>query len=112
MTVAGAHHTPIVLSAAVIDQCRAFVSDSYVRRLFACAIDDEAIDTRHIIETKNDKDMKHEKEMVDVIGTSVANLAAKEAMVDRSKSIWQTSRWAKKLSNSVVSPPFRKHTNP
>lgn len=106
VSLGGAHHTPIVLSSVVIDQCKTLVLDSYVRQLFRCAIDDTAFDTASILESKNEKDLKHEKELVDVGASSAASLAAKEAMVDRSKSFWQTSKWAKKLSQSVVSLLF------
>lgn len=103
VSLGGTHHTPIVLSSVVIDQCKTLVLDSYVRQLFRCAIDDEAFKTDDILELKNEKDLKHEKELLDIGTASAASLAAKEAMIDRSKSFWQTSKWAKKLSQSVTS---------
>uniref|UniRef100_A0A7S4JH34 Uncharacterized protein n=1 Tax=Odontella aurita TaxID=265563 RepID=A0A7S4JH34_9STRA len=103
LSLGGAHHTPIVLSSVVIDQCKTLVLDSYVRQLFKCAINDTAFNTDKILESKDEKDLKHEKDLIDVGTTSAANLAAKEAMIDRSKSFWQASKWAKKISQSMTS---------
>ena len=50
-----------------------------------------------VIETKNEKDLKYEKDMDDVEATSATFLAAKEAIVDRSKDFWNSSKWAYKL---------------
>lgn len=77
--------------------------DSFVRNLFNCAIDDEALKTANILGAKNDKDLKLEKDMAEVATASATSLAASEAKVDRNKSFWKSSKWARKLSSSVVS---------
>lgn len=99
----GSSSSPIVLSDVVIEQASALISDSYVRALLRCAIDDDALQTQKIIGTKTEKDKKHEKDLKEIGSESVASLAAKEAMVDRNRSFWQSSKWAKKLSQSMVS---------
>lgn len=99
----GTRSTPIVLSAVVIDQCRALVADSYVRNLFRCAIDGDRIGVESTLAGRTDKDRKYEKEMAELGGASAASLAAAEARVDRSKGFWQSSRWAKKLSRNLNS---------
>lgn len=93
----GSTSSPIVLSDVVIDQASTLLSDAYVRALFKCAINDEALDTQHVIITKSDKDKKHEQDLDELGTTSASSVAAKEAMVDRNKSFWQSSKWAKKL---------------
>lgn len=97
------HHTPIVLSPVVTDQCKLLLVDSFVRNLFNCAIDDDVLGTVNILRTKNDKDLKLEKDMAEVATASATSLAANEAKVDRNKSFWKSSKWARKLSSSVVS---------
>jgi ubiquitin-protein ligase E3 C len=98
----GAHHSPIVLSTVVLDQCKILLVDSYVRELFSSAINDTALNTKHIVTTKNEKDLKLENDMVAVGGASAASLAAKEARIDRDRSFWKSSKWAKKLSKTMV----------
>ncbi|EED96465.1 hypothetical protein THAPSDRAFT_268040 [Thalassiosira pseudonana CCMP1335] len=97
----GSSSSPIVLSDVVIEQASALISDSYVRALFRCAIDDDALQTQKILGTKTEKDKKHEKDLKEIGSESVASLAAKEAMVDRNRSFWQSSKWAKKLTQSM-----------
>uniref|UniRef100_A0A7S2UH98 HECT-type E3 ubiquitin transferase n=1 Tax=Attheya septentrionalis TaxID=420275 RepID=A0A7S2UH98_9STRA len=99
----GAHHSPIVLSTVVLDQCKILLVDSYVRELFSSAINDTALNTEHVITSKNDKDLKLEQDMAAVGSTSAANLAAKEARIDRDRSFWKSSKWAKKLSKTMTS---------
>ena len=98
----GSSSTPIVLSDVVIDQASALLSDSFVRSLFRRAMNDEALETQKVIDTKTDKDKKHEQDLEEVGFSSVASVAAKEAMIDRTRSFWQSSKWAKKLSKSMV----------
>jgi len=97
----GSSSTPIVLSDVVIEQCSAILSDSYVRALFTCAIDDEELDTKKVINTITDKDRKHEKDLEELGTSSAASVAAKEAMIDRNRSFWQSSKWAKKLTSFI-----------
>jgi len=97
----GSTSSPIVLSDVVIDQASAVLSDAYVRALFKCAINDEEIGTEKVINTKTEKDKKQEQDLDELGLESTASVAAKEAMVDRSKSFWQSSKWAKKLSNLI-----------
>jgi len=97
----GSSSTPIVLSDVVIEQCSAILSDSYVRALFTCAINDEELDTNKVINTITDKDRKHEKDLEELGTSSAASVAAKEAMVDRNRSFWQSSKWAKKLTSFI-----------
>lgn len=99
----GSTSSPIVLSKVVIEQATLFLSDSYVRSLFNCAIDDEVLMTRNVIDTKTEKDIKQENDLTELGSTSVTSLAAKEAMVDRNRKFWQSSKWAKKLSNFISS---------
>jgi hypothetical protein len=95
------HHTPIVLSPVVIEQCKLLLVDSFVRNLFNCA-DSPTLGTEEVLRAKNDKDLKHEKDLAQVRTSSAASLAAKEARVDRSKGFWQSSKWARKLTSGVV----------
>lgn len=99
----GDHHTPIVLSSVICDQCKLLVVDSFVRNLFNCAIDEDALGVQDVLRSKNDKDMKHEKEMSEFGTSSATSLAASEAKVDRNKSFWKSSKWARKLSSGMVS---------
>lgn len=106
----GSSSTPIVLSDVVVEQACALLADSYVRSLFKCGINDHLLGTEKIIRTKSDKDKSYEKDLDDIGSESVANLAAREAMVDRSRSFWQSS-WAAKISrtmNSLISGPGEK----
>jgi ubiquitin-protein ligase E3 C len=59
--------------------------------------------TEAVLRAKNDKDLKHEKDLAEVRTSSAISLAAKEARVDRSKSFWQSSSWARKVTSTVVS---------
>ena len=97
----GSSSTPIVISDVVIEQASAILSDTYVRALFKCAINDEELGTDKVINTKTDKDMKHEKDLDELGTSSAASIAAKEAMVDRNRSFWQSSKWAKKLTSLI-----------
>mmetsp|Transcript_2993 Transcript_2993/g.3460 ORF Transcript_2993/g.3460 Transcript_2993/m.3460 type:complete len:1148 (+) Transcript_2993:143-3586(+) len=97
-----AHYAPIVLSPIILDQCRILLLDSYIRQLFSTAIMPSS-DINKILITKNEVDVKHEKDLQGVGGSSASALAAKEAMVDRSKSFWQRSAWAKQISKKVSS---------
>eukprot|EP00804_Cyclotella_cryptica_P013242 CCRYP_007021-RA/>CCRYP_007021-RA protein AED:0.07 eAED:0.07 QI:1533/0.88/0.9/1/0.88/0.9/10/126/925 len=106
----GSSSTPIVLSDVVVEQACALLADSYVRSLFRCGINDNILGTGKIIRTKSDKDKSYEKDLEDIGSESMASLAAKEAMVDRSRSFWQGS-WAAKISrsmNSLISGPGEK----
>jgi hypothetical protein len=93
------HLTAVVLSPVVLDQCKYFLVDSYVRDLFSFAIDDEAMGTDKILREKNDKDLKQEKDLSN--NTTATSLAAKEARVDRSKGFWNSSKWAKNVKKGV-----------
>ena len=97
----GSSSTPIVLSDVVIEQASALLSDTYVRALFTCAINDDELETNKVINTKTDKDQKHEKDLEELGTSSAASVAAKEAMVDRNRSFWQSSKWAKKLTSLI-----------
>lgn len=93
------HLTAVVLSPVVLEQCKYILHDSFVRDLFAFAIDDEAMGTDKTLREKTDKDMKQEK---DLSGTATAaGLAAKEARIDRSKGFWNSSKWAKNVKKGV-----------
>lgn len=98
----GSSSTPVVLSPVVLSEVMVLLSDSYVRSLFTIAINDEVLQTRKVIDTKTDKDIKHEKDLEKLGMFSAASVAAKEAMVDRNRNFWQSSKWAKKISQSVV----------
>eukprot|EP00934_Nitzschia_sp_Nitz4_P006977 Nitzschia sp. Nitz4//scaffold196_size54656//16609//20632//NITZ4_006637-RA/size54656-snap-gene-0.31-mRNA-1//-1//CDS//3329540420//6967//frame0 len=91
------HHTPVVLSSVVLKQCHTLLVDSFLRHLFSCAIDDEALRTNQVLQAKTEKDRKHEPH------ESAVALAAKEARKDRTKSFWNSSVWAKKLTKGVSS---------
>ena len=96
------HHSPIVLSPVVIQQCKALLSESYVRKLFHCAIDLKLLKTQEVLVTKNERDLKHEKDLQDAgVSVSAASLAAKEARVDQSRSFWNSSGWARKMTKGV-----------
>lgn len=105
----GSSSTPIVLSDVVIEQASALLSDSYVRALFTCAIDEDRLNTKIVINAKTDKDEKHEKDLQEIGMSSAALVAAKEAMVDRNRSIWQSSKWAKQLSSLISGSREKKY---
>ena len=94
------HHSPVVLSPVVMEQCKLLLVDAFLRKIFQCAIDEEALKTEKILNTKIDKDMKHEMDLQEA-GQSAATLAAKEARVDRSRSFWNSSAWGRKLTKGV-----------
>lgn len=100
----GSSSTPIVLSGVVIEQVSAVLSDSYVRALFTRAINDDELDTKNVINTKTEKDGKHEKDLEDIGMSSATSVAAKEALADRNRSFWQSSKWAKKLTSLLSGP--------
>ena len=94
-------YTAIPLSPIIIDQCRLILLDSWIRSLFHKAIDPEFLGTDKIMKQKNDLDLKYEKEMM--TGDNAMTLAAKEATHERGQGIvWQSSKWAKKLSKTMV----------
>jgi hypothetical protein len=90
------------LSPIILEHCRLLLVDSFVRDLFACAVNISLVDTERVLSEKNDKDLKLEREMTEVGSSSAADLAAKEARVDRTRSFWQSSKWARKLLGSGV----------
>ena len=100
----GASSTPVVLSDVVIEQASAILSDSYVRALFTLAINDDELNTKTVINTKTEKDGKHEKDVEDIGMSSATSVAAKEALADRNRSFWQSSKWAKKLTTFLSGP--------
>ena len=95
----GGHHTPVILSPIVLEQCRLLLVDSYVRGLFINSINTNALKTESILKVKNEKDVKLDKDLTST--STAASLAAKEARVDRSKGFWNSSKWAKNLSSGV-----------
>eukprot|EP00980_Cylindrotheca_fusiformis_P001483 scaffold345_cov134-Cylindrotheca_fusiformis.AAC.94 len=94
------HQTCVRLSPIVMEQCRVLISAGCVRRLFHCAVDQNVLKTKETLRAKNDRDLKHEKEFEEA-GASAVSLAAKEARIDRSKSFWNSSSWARKVSSGV-----------
>lgn len=95
----GSSSTPIILSDVVIEQASAILADSYVRALFSCAINDNELNTMKQINTITERDNKHEKDLEDIGTSSAASVAAKEAMADRNRNFWQTSKWGMKLQS-------------
>ena len=81
--------------------CR-FPIDSFVRQLFNCAIDERTLESDRVLRRKDRKDTAMENKLWEAGSSSATALAAQEAMVDRSKKFWH-SRWAKKLSKTMVS---------
>ena len=100
----GSSSTPIILSDVVIEQAAAILADSYVRALFSCAINDNELNTMKQINTITERDEKHEKELEDIGSSSAASVAAKEAMADRNRNFWITSKWGMKLSSLLKGP--------
>ena len=96
------HHSPVVLSSVVMEQCKMLLVDAFVRKLLHCAIDDETLKTEVILLQKNEKDLKQEKELQDAGQASAANLAAQEARKDRNRGFWNSSGWARKLGKGVT----------
>ena len=97
------HHTPVVLSPVVLEQCRAITLDSFVRRIFRCAIDTEYFQTESVLAERTDEDTKMEKDLLEASGSSNTALAAREARMDRSKPFWATSKWARRITKNVTS---------
>jgi len=97
----GGHHSPVVISPVILEHCRALVADRWVRKLFRCAMDTDRLQTDVVLAKKTDKDLKMEKDLFQVGSSSVASLAAKEARVDRNKSFWKSSAWAKNMKQGV-----------
>jgi ubiquitin-protein ligase E3 C len=95
-------HKPVVLSPVVIEQCKALLVDSHVRRMFTITIDTDILKTNEVLQKKDEKDLKLEDEMMKEGTTSAAALAAREARIDRSKSFWNSSKWARKLTKGVA----------
>ncbi|KAL7575887.1 hypothetical protein ACA910_003199 [Epithemia clementina (nom. ined.)] len=96
------HSTPIVLSAVVLDQCKSLFVDSYVRNLLSNAIDANRLDIEKVLQSKNDKDKETEQSLASEAGLSAISLAAKESRIDRNRSFWNSSKWARKVSKGVV----------
>jgi hypothetical protein len=96
------HHTPVVISSVVLEQCKAFTLDSFVRRLFQCAIDKDYFETDKVLSSKTEEDVQLEKDLSKSAGASTVSLAANEANIDRSKSFWSSSRWARRLTKNVA----------
>lgn len=99
----GGNHKPIVLSPIILEQCRALIVESYVRRMFQSAMDTTHLRTDSVLAIKNDKDIKLEKDLNETGNSSAASLAAKEAREDRNKNFWNSSKWARKLGKGVAS---------
>ena len=97
----GGHHSPVILSPIILEHCRMIVADSWVRKLFQCAMDLDRLKTDEVLIKKTDKDLKMEKELSELGSSSVASLAAKEARVDRNRSFWKSSAWARNLTKGV-----------
>ena len=98
----GAQMTPIVLTPVILDQCKLILLDSYVRTLFNCAIDMDALNVNLIMKRKDSRDEKLETDLNAILTETLTSVAAKEAKVDRSKG-FLTSKWARKLSKKIVS---------
>lgn len=96
------HHTPVVISSVVLEQCRAFTMDSFVRRLFHCAIGTDYFETDKVLSTKTEEDVQLESDLSKAAGSSSVSLAANEAKIDRTKSFWSSSRWARRLTKNVA----------
>ena len=98
----GTQSTPVILSPLIIDQCKLIYNDSYVRSLFNCAIDKDCMNVDTIINRKDKRDVTLEADLEEILTQSLTEVAAREAMVDRSKGFMH-SNWAKKLSHKFVS---------
>jgi len=95
------HHSPVVLSPIILEHCRILVADGWVRKLFLSAVDPDHLKMEQVLIKKNDKDLRMEKELSEVGSNSVASVAAKEARVDRNRSFWKSSAWARNLTKGV-----------
>jgi len=89
--------SPIILSVVVRDQCKTLLLESFIREVFNVAADPEAFGTEYVLNKKNGKDIKLEKELSDIKSHSATAVAAREAKIDRSTGFWKKSKWAKKL---------------
>lgn len=96
----GSRLTAVVLSPIVMEQCKFLLVDSFVRDLFTVAINDKEMKTDETLEMKTEKDSKLEKDLNN--STSAASLAAQEARINRSKSFWNSSKWAKNMKKSMT----------
>lgn len=96
------HHSPVVIAPVVLEQCRSLVADAWVRKLFQAAMDVEKLQTDIVLHQKTDNDRKMELELLQVSGSSATTLASKEARIDRSKTFWNSSPWARKLTQGVA----------
>lgn len=94
------HHSPVVLSSVVMEQCKSLLLDSGVRKLMDCAIDNDALKTEAILMQKNEKDIKQENALRDSGGNAAA-LAAQEAKIDRSKGFFNSAGWAKRIKGGM-----------
>jgi hypothetical protein len=95
------HHSPVVLSTVVMEQCKMLLVDAFVRKLLYCAIDDDLLGTEDTLRQKNDKDVKQETALQEA-GTSASTLAAQEARIDRNRSFWNASSWGKKVAKLIA----------
>jgi hypothetical protein len=96
------HHSPVVIAPVILEQCRSLVADAWVRKLFQAAMDVEKLQTDAVLHQKTDMDRKMELELLQVSGISATTLASKEARIDRSKTFWNSSPWARKLTRGVA----------
>lgn len=100
------HFKPIILSNIVLDQCKGILVDSYVRKLVLLATNDEKLlnEVEVAMKSKTSHDIRHEKDIQDEANgsmTSAAALAASAVRADQNRSIWNSSKWAKKIAKSV-----------
>ena len=102
---------PIVLSPIILEQCKSLLVESYVRRIFNASIDTQFLQTDHVLTSKNEQDLKHERDWNESSSSSAATLAAKEARIDRNKKFWNSSNWARKLSKGVSNLLSSSETN-
>jgi ubiquitin-protein ligase E3 C len=98
----GSKLTPVVLSPVILDQCKLIFLDSFVRNVFHYAIDTTGVQVDKVINNKDKRDEKLENDFKQIFSESLASVAAKEAMIDRSKGFLK-SKWAKTLSKKIVS---------
>jgi hypothetical protein len=98
----GSRLSPIVVSSIVRDQCKIFLTEDFVRKVFRAALDFNIMDVNAILTQKDDRDIKIEEELKAIQSESALSVAAKEALTDHSTGFWQKSKWAKKLSKKVV----------
>jgi len=94
------HHSPVVLSSVIIEQCKSLLVDSFVRKLLDCAIDTDELRTEVILQQKNEKDIKQETALRES-GGNAASLAAQEAKINRSKGFFQSAVWAQRIKGGM-----------